>query len=276
MNRQRIERHVPRPVRRLMRRLLGWARFAAARLPGRRVTLPPGALDCVVARNIYGVYCVPRAARHRDAAQAILQSRVWEKSTVDLMRSVDPTGDVVHAGTFFGDFLPPLARSRTDGALVWAFEPGDENHRATQVTMLLNGLENVILTHAALGAQAGTAVLATSDPAGVPRGGASRIIRNTSLIVPGGVDEDVKVLTCDEVIGDDRRVVLIQLDVEGYEQMALEGAMSTIRRCRPLILVETLPDEKWLADNLTPLGYRITGRVHANKVLRCEGAAAST
>ena len=58
----------------------------------------------------------------------ILDARVWEPDTLDLARGVDPAGDVVHAGTFFGDFIPALARSRAPGALVWAFEPNRESY----------------------------------------------------------------------------------------------------------------------------------------------------
>src|SRR5271154_2486186 len=66
--------------------------------------LPSDAPDCVVASNRHGAYCVPRAALHRPVSKTILRSRVWESETLDLVRTADPRGDIVHAGTFFGDF----------------------------------------------------------------------------------------------------------------------------------------------------------------------------
>jgi hypothetical protein len=73
----------------------------------------------------------------------------------------------------------------------------------------------------------------------------------------------------DDVLGEDRQVAVIQLDVEGHEQQALAGAMLTVERCRPLIVLETPPSTDWIEANLTPLGYRSEGWVDANMVLRC-------
>lgn len=237
-------------------------------LPGDFPRLPPGSLDCVFATNQHGVYCVPRSCLHRPVSRAVLRSRVWEADTLDLMRNVDSHGDIVHAGTFFGDFLPALARSRRDDALVWAFEPSRESYRCAQVTVLLNDLENVVLTHAALDANGGTGLLATSDRSGRPTGGASHMIRDPSS---AGLrtNEEVRLVSLDDVIARDRHVAIIQLDVEGYEQRALEGAMGTIERCRPLLVLEGLPHKSWFAANLEPLGYRVDGPVNSNAVVGC-------
>jgi FkbM family methyltransferase len=222
----------------------------------------------VFATNQHGIYCVPRSCLHRPVSRAVLRSRVWEADTLELMRNVDSHGDIVHAGTFFGDFLPALARSRRDDALVWAFEPSRESYRCAQVTVLLNDLENVVLTHAALDANGGTGLLATSDRSGRPTGGASHMIRDPSS---AGLrtNEEVRLVSLDDVIARDRHVAIIQLDVEGYEQRALEGAMGTIERCRPLLVLEGLPHKSWFAANLEPLGYRVDGPVNSNAVVGC-------
>ena len=67
----------------------------------------------------------------------------------------------------------------------------------------------------------------------------------------------------------ERRVALIHLDVEGHEQSALSGALGTIARSRPTIVVDALPDAGWLAEHLEPLGYTLQGTVNINHVLRC-------
>jgi FkbM family methyltransferase len=224
----------------------------------------------MLASNEHGAYYVPRASRHRPVARAVAQARVWEPDTLDLLRGSDPAGDVVHAGTFFGDFLPALARSRRDGAVVWAFEPNLENYRCARVTTMLNDLDSVVLTHAALGAQQGTALLATSNQAGLAAGGGSHIVADPSGADASSGQERVDVLSIDEVIARDRRVATIQLDVEGHEQPALAGAIDTIRRWRPVIVLESLPEEAWIAEHLAPLGYRLSDTVDANSVLRCE------
>jgi len=199
----------------------------------------------------------------------VLQSRVREADTLQLIGDADRDGDVVHAGTYFGDFIPALSRSRESGAIVWAFEPSRENYRCAQITTMLNDLDNVVLTHAALDSHdGGSAILQTSNPQGVPLGGESRIVIDPDR-ARGQTKEEVQLVTVDEVIARDRRVAIIQLDVEGHEQRALAGAIKTIERWRPLIVVETMPERAWVAINLAPLGYERDGSVDMNKVLRC-------
>lgn len=257
MRSQEFRRALPAPVRRELRRAVGHARTVKARL--RPTPLPPDTLDCLFGRNEYGAYCVPRSSRHRAVAKAVMRCRVWEPDTLSLMRSVP--GDVVHAGTFFGDFLPALASSR-DG-IVWAFEPNRENYRCAHITTELNALENVALSHAALSDAPGEASLITTDREGRQFGGGSRLI---SEAPNGRGHETVPVVTVDEAVPADRTVGIVQLDVEGHERQALLGAMLTIERCRPLLILETLPAEAWIEEYL-PTYKRATALVH-NTVLK--------
>jgi hypothetical protein len=64
----------------------------------------------------------------------------------------------------------------------------------------------------------------------------------------------------------ERHVSIIQLDVEGFEQPALMGAMETIKRCKPILILENCPEPDWLAENILSLGYRISGNLHKNTV----------
>jgi len=66
----------------------------------------------------------------------------------------------------------------------------------------------------------------------------------------------------------ERRVAVVQLDVEGFEEPALEGGLRTISRCRPVIVLETPPSRPWFDRHLAPLGYRIEQRIDDNVVLR--------
>ena len=48
----------------------------------------------------------------------------------------------------------------------------------------------------------------------------------------------------------------------------LAGALATLERCHPLLVLEASPSAPWIASMLAPLGYRVDGRLHANIVLR--------
>jgi FkbM family methyltransferase len=276
---------LPAPLRRTLEWTAGWA-FAArrslrrvpqrARAPagagssgGRDPRLPADAPDAIVASNEHGLYCIPRASLHRPVAEWTAASKVWERATLELLCASDPDGDIVHAGTYFGDFLPALSRSRRGAARVWAFEPGSENSRCAAITLELNGLENVVLTRAGLSERPRQALLATGDREGVPLGGASRVI-NDRAKARWWEAEEVELLALDDAIDRERNVVAIHLDVEGHEQSALQGALELIARCRPLLVLETIPEEGWVDEHLAPLGYRARERVEWNHIFSCE------
>ena len=96
-----------------------------------------------------------------------------------------------------------------------------------------------------LGDEPGTLMMATRDDAGVALGGGSRLS-------PSG-DQSVEVTTLDSVVAT-RNVSAIHLDVEGSEERALTGALELIRACTPVLILETVPSETWLCENLIPLG----------------------
>lgn len=223
-------------------------------------------LQCSIAYNAYGGYCVPLSSSHRPAARTILAGRIWEPDTIEFLRAHCKAGDIIHAGTYFGDFLPALSRAVDSRAMVWAFEPNPENYRCARITTYVNGLQNVELTNAGLGERAGLLPLLTRGVHGASLGGASRITQ------AGGQSNDnrsidVRIVTIDETFPSGRKASLIQLDVEGFERQALAGALATIRRCKPILVLESVPEENWLAQNLGTLGYRLTHRVNGNFVL---------
>src|SRR5262249_26486167 len=126
--------------------------------------------------NAFGRYCVPRASQHRPAPQEILRGGIWELDTINFMRDHAGNRDIVHAGTFFGDFLPGLSSAIVPGATIYGFEPNPENFAAAQWTLAINGLSNVRLQHAGLGSEEARAFVTTADAAGKPLGGASYIV----------------------------------------------------------------------------------------------------
>lgn len=236
----------------------------------RRFTYAEGVLDCIVSYNKFGAYCVPRSSRHRPAAQKILAHGVHEPETIKFMMENCGDGDVIHAGAYFGDFLPALSSSVSGKARIWAFEPNHENYRCAKITLDLNDIRNVQLMNAGLGAECGRSAIQTRDETGKPLGGASHIVQNPDI---GRGLEEASIVSVDEIVPSDRSISIIQLDVEGYEQEALTGALDSIRRCLPILVLEvrpssTLPASQWFSETILALGYRRTGDVHGNQVFQ--------
>lgn len=231
------------------------------------------ALKCIVSYNKYGGYCVPESSRHRAAARTILSNEVYEPETIEFLISNCADGDIVHAGAYFGDFLPALSQACGPNAKIWAFEPNPENYKCAKITTCINDISNVELINAGLGERKEMLVMLTSDKNGKACGGGSKILTHETNDIIGGT-QAVQIVTIDETISPDRRVSIIQLDVEGHEKQALSGALETIQRCLPIIIVEAYPqstllESDWFLDNILVLGYQKTEFIHGNAVLMC-------
>ena len=224
-------------------------------------------LGCCVAYTESGGFCVPLSSRHRPAARKILQGGVYEPETIAFLTANCGAGDIVHAGSYFGDFLPALSRACAPHARVWAFEPNPENFRCARVTCAINGLTNVHLMNNGLGRAAARAALQVRDQSGRALGGSSQVVAAAGGL-SGHLTTAVDLVALDDVMPPDRKVSVIQLDVEGFEQQALAGAAKTIARCLPILVLETLPAQSWLAESILSLGYRIDRKVHGNQVLQ--------
>ena len=229
------------------------------------------ALKCSIGYNKYGGYCLPESSLHRTAPRKILRGLVYEPQTLEFMRDNCGTGDIVHAGTYFGDFLPSLSQACSPEARIWAFEPNPENFRCAQITLLINDLINVTLHNAGLGDKKDTLTMRTKDEEGRSLGGKSHIVSSEEF--NPALDEQVNIVTIDDIVDCDRQVSIIQLDVEDHEQAALAGAAQTIHRCLPIIIVEVrrdseLLDSEWFKQNILDLGYKLTGTLHGNSIFQ--------
>jgi FkbM family methyltransferase len=251
----------------------GLVQKMARRTPRRRSYGKPSdkVLDCCIAYNQYGAYCVPLSSYRRLLSQAVLNGEVWERDTVSFIVDHCAGGDVVHAGTYFGDFLPAISRSLDANTKLWAFEPNPESYRCATITSLLNKLENVELINSGLGKGRQLAQILTRV-GGESLGPTAWITDENSSPEARHKDGEfasVNITAIDDVVPSDRNVSIIHLDIEGYEPAAVDGAMQTIRRCRPILIIEVhFSDEDWLLEKLRPLGYRKTAVLYNNVVMQ--------
>ena len=233
-------------------------------------------VECILCENIFGRYCVPISSKHRPAPSEVLLGRVWEMGTIQFMREHVQDRDIVHAGMYFGDFLPGLSSAMAPGRTIYGFEPNAENFACAQWTVVLNGLSNVRPSNFGLGSEFRQSFMRVVTEEGVVMGGGSRVVEGLVAVA----DDDPRIRpvalgALDEMLPPNADVGIIQLDVEGYEGFALLGALKTIKRCRPIIIVETLPVA--IVDNhLYPLGYVQTQTVCNNTVLMPEGTGVAT
>lgn len=227
-------------------------------------------LKCITAYNEYGGYCIPKSSEHCPAAQTVINGNVYEPDTISYLLDETEDGDIIHAGAFYGDFIPALSQKFKH---VWAFEPNYENYRCSRVTVEINNIKNVSLFNSGLSNEKGEVYLRNMEPNGNALGGGSMLLPKGEKNIPWDYVEKVRVVPVGKIVPPSRHVSAIQLDVEGHEKNALQGAIDIIERCKPVIIVEVwsnnnVLNSEWLKENIFPLGYEVVKEVHDNKVLR--------
>lgn len=230
-------------------------------------TLNDQALNAAIAFNKYGAYCVPVSAQHRVLARKILRGEIFEPDTIEFMRTHAKDGDIIHAGSFFGDFFPGLSTAMAPGSFIWSFEPNRESFRCAQMTILLNNISNIKLFPCGLGEKDDRAHLKTNNHKGVALGGASTI---SSSKEKKGVWTEIAIEAIDEMVPETRHISILQLDVEGYEEQALKGALATIKRCKPILILEDdhkITRSEWFKSTILPLGYQVSEKLHYNRIV---------
>lgn len=141
-------------------------------------------------------------------------------------------GDVVlDVGANIGPVTLVMSRLVGEAGTVVAFEPARENVDFLQRNLAANGAVNVTVVDAAASDHVGTVGFEFNEayPAG--------------SFVSDDATETVRSTTIDAIVDDLalRRVDLVKVDVEGAEVEALRGAMTTIGRYAPDLVVELNP-----------------------------------
>lgn len=153
----------------------------------------------------------------------------WDKCGISYLDYPDrlSSGDIIDAGAFIGDsalVLSPLTQGN-----IHAFEPTPKNYQYLLQTIQLNQLTNVVPIQAALGAQSGTVTISVSD---------SCSTQFENKAIPYQDTTSAKVITLDEYVRQHGLTIsLIKADVEGAEQLLLQGALETIKAQKPTLII---------------------------------------
>jgi FkbM family methyltransferase len=140
--------------------------------------------------------------------------------------------DAVEVGANIGTHTVPLARLLgSRGRRLLAVDAQRAVFQLLCANIALNGLLNVQAENVACSDASGWVTFDEPDYASPGNFGA------VEMKASGGAHR-VRAVPLDELVPASMDVGLIKLDVEGFEQRVLEGARSTIKRCRPMIYLE--------------------------------------
>jgi FkbM family methyltransferase len=151
------------------------------------------------------------------------------KHGLPVLKTLDKLGDgvIIDGGCAHGDSIL-VFRAFTRNPIV-AFEPHPGMCQLALKTLEMNASlvgGGVVLENLALGDLSGAEVLMTDN------GSSSRIDNTLRQGIPA------KIVTLDEYVDTHGlEVGLIKLDIEGYEQNCLRGALNTLRTQKPILIV---------------------------------------
>jgi FkbM family methyltransferase len=224
-------------------------------------------VDYQLASNEFGVYCLPSGMDYSSPVKYVLRGDVYERETIALLSDYGAGGGIIHAGAFFGDFLPGISRK---AKAVWAFEPHPIYCRCARVTVLLNDLTNVVVHQAALGSVKSTGRFKVCDENDRLLGGACRLVTQKD-----NFQFEVPVVRLDDLRESfNCPIKVLHLDVEGSEPEVIAGSVGLIREWLPLLVFEIKAETMWFLssclfeDSVLALGYKQIGkyRLHPNAV----------
>jgi FkbM family methyltransferase len=185
-----------------------------------------------------------------------------------LDRFLRPEMVFVDVGANVGEQTVFAAKRLTRGRVI-AFEPTSSVYDSLMENIALNGFGNVTVVKAGLGERPGelpiyTAVTRRAD--GTVNEGVPTLYRTAER---GTFVENVPILRFDDFAAQQglTRLDVMKIDVEGAEMTVLKGAAESIRRHRPLIIVEVHEgtsraagySPQALLDYVRQLGYRFEG-----------------
>lgn len=167
-------------------------------------------------------------------------------------RHLKPGMTFVDVGANLGDFSLVASRLVGNSGRVISFEPDPGNCQWLRESIAKNELANVELREEALSNTEGQATFFLGDVSGwhTLKGGQLQHEKGRITVATRRLDS----------LGLDR-IDVMKIDVEGAELEVLQGAHESLRRCRPLLLIDLHPhmgaDVAAVAAMLRELGYQL-------------------
>jgi FkbM family methyltransferase len=161
----------------------------------------------------------------------IVSGEAWEGHILKALEEhVVPGTVVIDVGAHIGTHTVPIARLVGPWGRVYAFEPQRKIFRELHHNLALNGATNAVALRYAVGS--GDTRIIEMNPATPGNEGGTGV---------GAGGDRAELRTLDSFGFE--RVSLIKIDVEHFENAVIDGAIDTIRRNRPTILIEIMGGE---------------------------------
>jgi FkbM family methyltransferase len=195
----------------------------------------------VVLDSVYGKFIVARTCAFQAEALIKTGRTHIESELNNIFAIIDTLPDnavIIDGGANIGFFTIPVAhRTQNRGTRIISFEPQRQLFRALSGSLVLNGYDHVYLHNCGLGTEPGFAQLPVIDYSIIQDFGTVQLSNENTVAEDGWMNNRVVDITSIDAM-QLPRLDFFKLDVEGYEEAALTGAIETIKKHRPWIWVE--------------------------------------
>ena len=157
-----------------------------------------------------------------------------------------------------------LSSITSEKSIIYSFEPNLVNLKRLERNISLNRLKNITVVPKAVGSD--NTIISFTIPKAKIISDTSSAIENFSKSTYKGKlawkNIEVEQVSIDEFCNDNNihHVHMIKIDVEGYELNVLNGAATTIQKCKPILLLESFINEekkKYLQDFVKKYEYYV-------------------
>lgn len=213
----------------------------------------------------YGSFIVGKLSDDEKTHEIILSD--WDNYILPVVSGLSEKRSVIQAGGWQGIYAILLSKYFNQ---VYTFEADTKNFNYLVRNCIAHKVNNVSKFECALGSSCGSTFLESTLTTGQHR------INHDGFITHEAFRDQPPVLVSKPKITIDSLRIpncdLILLDVEGYESFVITGAIQTIEKCRPTIIVEEYWKKSDQFNNLisflnTQYGYVVVGEFHQNKIL---------
>jgi FkbM family methyltransferase len=200
--------------------------------------MPPLELETTIEKSIH----IRTSLSDHIEAQLFWQGyQEADEGVLRLIKKLLPKDGVfIDIGANIGSFSLVAAHVAPKGE-VHSFEPSGHHFSRLSHNVALNGFGNVVLNQKGLHDQPGTATLFLPKSVGeINNSGAASLYHDAAQSSGNQVTEEVSLIRLDDYVRDKAidRIDMIKIDIEGAEFSALKGAVETLARFRPVVLME--------------------------------------
>jgi FkbM family methyltransferase len=204
-------------------------RWLASRLPKWLIPNSAGQHPYLL-RTIHGIRLMVDPGNDRGVELSLHENGTYEEGVIHFMKQHLVPGDIfIDVGANIGWLSCIAAQLIKENGKVLAFEAHPETIGLLNENIHLNSFQNIEVFSVALGNKNGQTEL--FDAPEQNRGGASAVFSSEKVHV-------VPTQKLDDIISVNVVPKIVKIDVEGFEPEVVEGAMQTLQKHLPILIIE--------------------------------------